>query len=172
VKEAYYKIGTLMKSFGIDGKIKCTIDAHAKQDFINAEHIFLFVRGQYLPYFIEEIEEMGDFLVKIEDVNNKEDAGLIANKDIFLHESQIHHFDPKESIPKDELIGLKIFDKDIFRAEVVDLLENTEQTTLIVKTLNGRDGYIPFSEDLILEYKPDEGELYLDLPDGLWELYT
>lgn len=172
MKEAYHKIGTLMKSFGIDGKIKCTIDAHAEQDFLDAEHVFLYVRGQYLPYFIEEIEEMGDFLVKIEDIDNKEDTSQIANKDIFLHESQIHHFDPKESIDKDELIGLKIFDKDILKAEVVDLIENKEQTTLVVKTLNGIVAYIPFSEDLVLEYKPDEGELYLNLPDGLWELYT
>ena len=162
----------MMKSFGIDGKIRCTIDNHAIEDFLNAEHIFIFQRGQYLPYFIEEIDEMGDFLIKIEEIDNKEDAGQIANKDIFLHETQIHHFDPKENIDLDELIGLKIFDRDLLKAEVIDLIENKEQTTLVVKTLDGIEAYIPFSEDLILEYKPEERELYLDLPDGLWELYT
>lgn len=170
--EGYHKIGQILKSFSVDGRLRCYIASHALQDFLNVKYIFIYIRGQYLPYFIEEIEEMGDFVVKLEDVNNKEDANQLCNKEIFLHESQFRFFDPKTKVDGADLIGAKVFDKDSLRGEVVGWIENRGLITLVVKTLFGKEAFIPFNENLLLDFKTESKELYFNLPEGLWELYV
>lgn len=169
--EGYHKIGQILKSFGVDGRLRFYIALHAQKDFLNVKYIFIYIRGQYLPYFIEEIEEMSDFIVKLEEVNNKEDANQLCNKEIFLHESQFRYVDPVAKVDEAYLIGAKVFDKDSLRGEVEGWIENRGLITLVVKTLAGKEAYIPFNDHLLLDFKTGSKELYFNLPDGLWELY-
>lgn len=171
MEEGYQKIGQILKSFGVDGRLRFSIASHALQDFLICKYIFIYIRGQYLPYFIEEIEEVGDFVVKLEDVNNKEEANQLCNKEIFLHESQFRFFEPRAKVDGTDLIGAKVFDKNSLRGEVVDWIENRGLVTLVVKTLFGKEAYIPFNENFLLNFKTESKELYFNLPDGLWELY-
>lgn len=169
------EIGKCGKPHGLNGTIKCQIDERYLDDVLQAKAIFVGVGANPIPYFIESAREGNSFLVKLEDVNSKEDAETLSHKPIFLREEDLTE---KEEEVEDEFsdnryekwIGYTIIDEEMGLIGKIDQILSLPGhfTALIIH--EEKEVLIPLHENLIVGINKEKKELVLNLPSGLLNL--
>ena len=167
----YLKVGSTGKSFGKDGKVRLFIDKEFEHLIHKTDHFYLWERGQYVPYFVDHVEEANDYLIRFEEVNNAGDLAKVANKDLFVSDMQVNFNDYKSSmlIQSNELVGFTVFDQNSgLSCTITDVREYPSQT-MIVATVNssGEEVLIPFVEDWLAGVDERNREIVMNLPGGL-----
>ena len=80
----FTQIGFTKKTHGVAGEIKIAIEEVYEDLFLEADRVFLEIKGAKMPFFIENIRGGGELIVHFEDVKNKEEAWLLQSKGVFL----------------------------------------------------------------------------------------
>lgn len=170
--ENLVNIGYTKKPHGLKGELKVQIDDLYLDDFLDAETVFLELKGKKLPFFIENVREGNEVLVKFEDVDSKEAADALSGKEIFLRESDIVPLDEK-GIEEDnyiQYIGYQIQDSELgLIGEIEDIIEYPQQMMAAV-TYQDRAVLIPLNEAFIKEVQKGTKILLMELPEGLLDL--
>ncbi|MEZ4981135.1 MAG: 16S rRNA processing protein RimM [Saprospiraceae bacterium] len=128
-----------------------------------------------MPYFIEEIRGEQFLIVKLEDVNNREQALEIGGKEMALRQEDILDDEERtlepEGLQYAHLKGYEIHDEEIgpvgFIEEVIEMPQQ-EMAMIIYKS---REVLIPLNDSLIMKIKEKEKVVQMSLPEGLLELY-
>ena len=162
------QIGKLGKAHGVKGELRIFVEERYEDVLFEADHVFLELRGQRLPYFVDAIRDAVHLLIKFEDVQSKEAASNLSNAPILLPQNLLKDIDEEEDMAA--WIGFAIHDNEIGRiGEIVDLLEMKDQ---FLAEVNHKDKvvYIPLHEDLILAIEPDEKTITMNLPEGILDI--
>ena len=172
----YVKIGRIVKTFGYKGELKILMDIEVSDLFdeegFGYEAFFLFKKDQPLPYFIEDVRtqnEPNHLIVKFEDIDNKEEAQLLAGKDIFLSENDIEINEEEGNFS--HLIGYTFFDmegKEIGALEDIYMLPMQELGVIIYK---GKEVLLPLNEETVQEVIQKDNKVLYNLPEGLLDIY-
>lgn len=170
----FRKIGFTQKPHGLQGELKVAIDALFEEDFLQAKVIYLKVKGQNMPYFIQQIRGEHFLIVKLEDVNTREDALAIAGKEIWLDENDILS-DSERTIAQDisdyqKLIGYEIFDLTLGPIGKIESIVEMPQQEMVVVVYLGKEKLIPLHPHLIQDIDESGKTIRMDLPEGLLDL--
>lgn len=170
-KIKYLQIGYTTKSFGVKGELKAIINESIDDDILyELDHLFLDYDGQYVPFFIEYMEENA---IKLEDVNTPEEANKLGNLAIYLSENQIDIDSfSSESINIAGLSGFKvILPNGLEVGEVLRVEEYPSQMMMIVSQVNSeKEIMIPIVESWILEFNELNKIIKMDIPQGLLQI--
>ena len=129
--------------------------------------------GKPAPFFIETIEDMGDLLLKVEEIDSPEDAKAIVSKDIYLREKDLSSppIDiPDSDLKYDELIGYLLADTEMGDIGTIKEIQQFPQQEMAVLDYDGREIYIPLHAKLISSYDEKAKKVTLRLPRGLLNL--
>lgn len=165
-------IGYTKKPHGLKGELKVQIEELYLDDFLEAETIFLDLRGKKLPFFIESVREGNEILLKLEDVDSKEAADGLSSKEVFLRESDIIPLDEREMEPDDftQFMGYQIKDTELgLIGEIEDVIEYPQQM-MAALTYQDREILIPMNAAFIKEIQKENKIIIMELPEGLLEL--
>lgn len=171
--DAMVKIGRIGKAHGLNGELKAFVEDAYWEDFLNAEIIFLEIRGQYLPYFVEDVRAGNDVLVKFEDLNTREDAQMLHHKDIYLRSADILPDEARTIIIEpgyERFTGYNIEDATHGLVGKIDEVIEMPQQMMAVVVYRGREILIPLNEQFIVTADEEQSVLRMDLPDGLLDL--
>ncbi|MBL7767020.1 MAG: hypothetical protein JNJ58_13040 [Chitinophagaceae bacterium] len=124
----------------------------------------------YIPFFIKEINHTAsnECLVLFEETESREAASAILRKTVYHPDSET----VKTALVNSwaAVIGFKLLDQDgRYIMQIDDILEHIGGL-LIEGKYQGRDMLIPFSEDLLIETRPDKKEIVLQIAEGLLDL--
>lgn len=170
MKSKYTKIGTIYKSSGTNGEVKIDIDEYYWDDFMISDHIFIIISGSYVPYFIENIRETNNLLLKIEEIDNPESASILSMKDIYLSTHKIQNNpEQKQEKKPSSLIGYTIYDGESMLG-IIHHLEKMPKQTLAYIIVDQKDIAIPMVDQLIENIDNTKKILYMNLPEGLLDL--
>ena len=165
------RIGKIVKPFGYKGEIKILLDISLGEGFKDIEAFFIPVREKFVPYFIQDWKQQQNplhFIVKLDDVDSKEDAQFLNGKDIYLPADQI---DIEEDFGFADLKGFKLIDQTSgfwgFIEEVMEL----PQHDVAQITINGKEVLVPLQEELIVEINEQGEEVTVNLPEGFLDVY-
>lgn len=169
------EIGKCGKPHGLNGTIKCLIDERYLDDVLQAKAIFVGLGANPIPYFIESAREGNSFLVKLEDVNSKEDAETLAHKPIFLREEDLME---KEEEVADEFsdnryekwIGYTIIDEEVGLIGKIDQILSLPGHFTALIMHGEKEVLVPLHERLIVRINKEKKELIFNLPSGLLNL--
>ena len=165
-------IGYTKKPHGLKGELKVQIEELYLDDFLEAEIIFLDMKGKKLPFFIESVREGNEILLKLEDVDSKEAADSLSSKEVFLRESDIVPLEEREMEPDDftQFIGYQIKDAELgLIGEIEDVMEYPQQM-MAALTYQDREILIPMNTAFIKEIQKENKMIIMELPEGLLEL--
>ncbi|TNE65534.1 MAG: 16S rRNA processing protein RimM [Bacteroidetes bacterium] len=168
----YIQIGFTRKTHGVKGELKVAIEEPYEDVFLEADRVFLEIRGSKQPFFIESIRGGGDLIVHFEDIPTREDALLLQSKPVFLPADEVPETAPEEeyTLQYGYLTGYRILDKTAGQiGEVRDILELPQQEMAVVE-VQGREVLIPLNEQFIQSIDDQKREVHTDLPEGLLEL--
>jgi 16S rRNA processing protein RimM len=169
--EDYFRIGTVTKTRGLKGELQVYVDFDGLAD-INFTALFFDVAGKLVPYFVSSIKYplANTAYLQLEEVNHIDKAALLVKKDLYLpnklkpvkDESEFTLIDLKGFIAIDETHGEL--------GEITDILEYPQQMIASVHYKN-REVLFPLTTDFIRGIDVEGGEVYIDLPEGLLDVY-
>ena len=167
----YFKIGKLAATFGLEGQLILEHSLGKKTSLKGLEHIFIEeTTDSFLPYFIEtaKIKNDKEIYIKLEGISSKEDARKLIKREVWLIESDFKKF--SASAAPISLLGFMVVNEDSELGEVVEVIEQPHQVLCKIM-LNGKEALIPLHEDSLEKIDKKNRKLYLNLPEGLLDIY-
>lgn len=169
----YIQIGFTRKTHGIRGEVKAFIEEPFEDLFFEVERIFLEIKGIKQPFFIKNIRGSGELIVKLEDINTREEALRLQSRGIFLPENEV----PAELLQAlqvvnfyGQLVGYTLIDQTLGTVGVVQDIIQMPQQEMAVVPYQGREVLVPLVEAFILSIDEKRRHLLMNLPEGLLEL--
>jgi 16S rRNA processing protein RimM len=168
------QIGYTRKPHALKGEIKLQIEEAYLEDLLETDVILLDIKGQQMPYFIEDIRVGNAIIAKFETIDTPEAATAIANKALFLRNSDIladeeREFEPQGLLQFARCVGYTIYNGDAIVAPIEEVLEFPQQEMAVV-TYQEREVLIPLHEAFIKNINAEEKIIVMELPEGLLEL--
>lgn len=166
----FVRIGSTGKTRGIRGEIKLYIDDRYLDDVLNAEFLFLELKGNKVPLHVESLREVQDLLVKFDKADNPTDAAQYTSVDVFLPVDEIAQVEIEDDLSHLEygnLIGFEIHDLQLGNVgQIIEVREFPQQEMAVLK-VESAERLVPLNPVFILHVDTERKTIEMDLPDGL-----
>ncbi|RME96568.1 MAG: hypothetical protein D6772_11760, partial [Bacteroidetes bacterium] len=157
---------------GLGGELKLNVDEAYADLLPRQEVLFVTIGGRPLPYFIESLRGEGSWLVKFEEVDDKETAAILQGATISLPTHLIRAAAEAEVafVPFLSWVGYTIYDAHHGALGTIEEVMDLPQHYLAQIRYQGRELYVPLHHDLIRNIDDEAKRVDMDLPEGLLEL--
>lgn len=168
--EECYRLGKITKPFGYKGQVVFFLDVDTPDDYAELDSVFVEVKGNLVPYFIEDIKINGNkATVTFEDLTAEESTALVGC-DLYL---------PLNLLPKlegnkfyyHEVIGWKVVDSEKGDIGTIASVIDYPAQALFQIMKNGTEILIPVIDQVIKKVDREEKTMYIEAPNGLIDLY-
>ena len=169
-KEDLTHIGLVNKVSGFNGNLSCTIVIARPEKLLKNKFFFLILEGLPVPFAVEKMEMKGEeLIVKFADVDSEQAAKKLLRKEIFVEKMQ--------GKKKNDLLNWK----DLVNYTAID--NNNGEIGIIKEVLdypmqmiarcmdNDNEILFPLNDDIVLEIDDTEKKIFINLPDGLLDIY-
>lgn len=172
VNEDNFYIGRIVKIHGFKGEVVLRLDTDIPEAYEQMESLFLQRAEAMIPFFIQRSSLSGQFLrMKLEGVDTEEEARRLVRSEAYL---------PIECLPEleedqfyyHEIIGYRVVDKTAGEIGSVKRVNDAPVQPLFEIDSHGKEILVPVVDDFIEKLDKKDRTLYLNLPDGLLNLYT
>lgn len=170
-KDCFY-LGKIVKKYSFKGEILVKLDTDEPGLYEHMESVFIDLRGNLVPFFIEssQLHKSELLRIKFEDVDTEEDADTILKSELYL---------PLEFLPKleddkfyfHEIIGFKVEDQNFGHVGVVKAVNDSTAQSLFEIDRNGIEILIPMNDEFIIKVDKPNQVIYVRTPTGLIDLY-
>ena len=168
--DSFY-VGYITKTKGLKGEVQVFFE-YPDPDELDLETLFLEFNGKLVPYFTTEIALQANQTANIylEDVDVIEKAQTLVRKKIYLPNAKKPERAPGEFLISD-LKGFMVVDATHGKLGNITDIHEYPQQFVAALLYQEREILFPLSDDLIEEIDQDKSTLYVNLPDGLVDLY-
>lgn len=170
-KEDCYQLGHISRLHGYKGEVVAFFDTDQPQNYYELESVFVDVRGELVPFFIEEIatNSKGHFIIRFEDVT-PEDAEAMVGYELFLPLSFLPPLDGKKFYFH-EVVDFDMIDAELGNiGKCAEVIDSSSQP--IFKILDGeKEILVPAVDNFIEAIDRQKKEIHLNCPPGLIDLY-
>ncbi|WP_242133717.1 ribosome maturation factor RimM [Aestuariivivens marinum] len=171
-KDDCFYLGKIVKKYSFKGEVLAKLDTDQPELYEHLDAIFLDLRNNLIPFFIEhsQLHKSELLRIKFEDVDSEADADAILKSDLYL---------PLELLPKlqgnkfyfHEVIGFTINDKNYGNVGVIKSINDSTAQSLFEIDNNGKEILIPMNDEFILEVNRETKTILVETPEGLIDLY-
>ncbi|WP_299521028.1 ribosome maturation factor RimM [Winogradskyella sp.] len=171
-KEDCFYLGKIVKKYSFKGELLAKLDTDEPELYDNLEAIFIDLRGNLIPFFIESSQlHKSDLLrIKFEDIDNEADAETLLKSELYL---------PLEFLPKlkgnkfyyHEVIGFTIKDSNFGDVGVIKAINDATAQALFEIDRNGIEILIPMNDEFIVKVDRNTKTIEVNTPEGLIDLY-
>lgn len=165
----YFKIGYIAKSHGLKGEVTMVMDQECP-DLEGLASVFIEVRGQVVPHFIQSVSVKADrAFLKLEDVNSVEAANALKGCSLLLSKKERPAL-PKGEFYNDEVVGFFVSDsKSGDLGHIIEVFESGPNRHLIIDH-QGKEVLIPVHGPFIKTISKAKKKIMVELPEGFLEL--
>jgi 16S rRNA processing protein RimM len=164
------EIGYVKKTHGVKGELQIFYQEGIEELLDELEFIFVEYEGLLVPFFIESVFSSGSSsaIVQFETLSSKEMANQFSGCKLFI-DSELLSSD-EAIFSYDQLKGFAIIDQN--NTLIGEIVEIDDFKGNIVFTVGHKKSeiLISFNEDLLIEFKPESKQIFMQCPDGLIEL--
>lgn len=171
-KEDCFYLGKIVKKYSFKGELLAKLDTDEPRLYDNLDAIFVDLRGNLVPFFIESSQLHKSDLLRLnfEDVDSETDADALIKCDLYL---------PLDLLPKlngnkfyfHEVIGFIIKDKVFGEVGVIKSINDSTAQALFEIDRNGTEVLIPMNDEFIEKVDRDNKTIIVNTPEGLIDLY-
>ncbi|WP_298494164.1 ribosome maturation factor RimM [uncultured Algibacter sp.] len=171
-KEDCFYLGKIVKKYSFKGEVLAKLDTDQPEIYENLDAIFVELRNNLLPFFIEhsQLHKSELLRIKFEDVDTEADADAIMKSNLYL---------PLDLLPKlegnkfyfHEVIGFIIEDKNFGEVGVIKAINDSTAQSLFEIDRDGIEILIPMNDEFIVKVDRDNKTIIVETPEGLIDLY-
>lgn len=166
----FIPIGKTGRPHGLKGELKVNVEDTYEDDFLEAESVIIELSGQPVPYFVEYIRGGGALILKIEEVDTREQAQLLSDRPLLLREADVQTVAPGPAHPYLQLAGYRLHDATAGDLGTIEEVVELPQQMMAVIHLGAAERMIPLHEDFVVRIDDKGLTVYVELPDGLLTL--
>lgn len=169
--EDHFRIGTVTKTRGLKGELQVYVDFDGLEE-IKFTAVFFEVAGKLVPYFVSSIKYpmANTAYLFLEEIDHIDKAAPLVKKDIYLPNKLMPEKDPNDFTLMDLEGFIAIDETHGELGEITDVTEYPQQVIATVHYKN-REVLFPLNAEFIKGIDIEGGEVYLDLPEGLLDVY-
>lgn len=167
----YFKIGKFVAVFGLKGELLLKHTLGKKTSMKGLQAVFIEEKkDSFLPWFIEsaKIKSETEVYIKLEDIDTRESAMRLTQKEIWLPETDFKKFAAK-SAPV-SLLGYTIVNEKESLGKILEVIEQPHQLLCRLE-IKEKEVLIPLNEDTLKKTDHKKKEVLVRLPEGLLEIY-
>jgi 16S rRNA processing protein RimM len=165
----HFKAGYIAKAHGIKGAVSIVTEPGCIDFFSVDQPVFLQVKEQLVPYFIEDIQTQEDkATIKFEDVDTQEAAQALKGTLLFLPKS-LRPASGRGEFYFDEIIGYSVQENEVMLGKVERVVHEQVNPLLIV-VKDEKEFAIPINSPFILSVNKSKKLFTVSLPEGLIDL--
>jgi len=171
-KEDCFYLGKIVKKYSFKGELLAKLDTDEPDLYDNLDAIFIDLRGNLVPFFIESSQLHKSDLLRLnfEDIDSEADADALIKCDLYL---------PLDLLPKlegnkfyfHEVIGFIIKDKVFGEVGIIKGINDSTAQALFEIDRNGTEVLIPMNDEFIEKVDRDNKTIIVNTPEGLIYLY-
>ena len=171
-KENCFQLGHVTRTHGTKGEVIVFLDVDYPDDYDELESVFLELRGELIPFFIENINIQKDSkaIVKFEDIKRIEEATPLINCALYLPEDNLDDLESSQFYYH-EIVGFNVHDQQLGKLGTVSSVYTMPTQDLISMIFEGKEVLIPVNDDLVLGVDREQKILNVNLPAGLVDVY-
>lgn len=164
------QIGSFFKTHGIKGELSAGFDYDI--DPADLSCIIVEIDGIPTPFFIESVRGQNKIIVKLQDVDNADDAAELTKHDFYITKKEFERLSPADDDADGfylaDLIGYSLHDTDGDAiGKIVDFDDSTANILLHIETAAGKTAYVPFADELIDSIDTENKTITMNLPEGI-----
>ena len=166
----YLYWGRISRPHGFKGEVSLIIENDIEFKKKIPEAVFIEKGNQLLPYFVQNIKDSNKgVILGLEECNSDVQAKALNGFDVYVRESETKK--TKKTFGVEDLVGFEALDNNLGSlGEVVSIMEMPMQQLLVFE-INGKEVLVPAVENFISNIDKTERKLYLELPEGLLDVY-
>jgi 16S rRNA processing protein RimM len=171
-KEECFYLGKIVKKYSFKGEVLAKLDADEPDLYENLDAIFLDLRGNLVPFFIEasQLHKSELLRIKFEDVDTESDADSIMKCELYL---------PLEFLPKladdkfyyHEIVGFDMIDITYGNVGIITGVNDSTAQALFEVDHDGTEVLIPMNDEFIDKVDKPNKTIFVNTPEGLIDLY-
>ena len=164
-------IGSVYRTHGLKGELKLTLGRDQLPDSFQPEVLFIQIEPTPVPFFLSTFKflEGKKALIKLEGIDNLEEASKLLKKDIFVPLEQLNYREERQDFAK--LIGYTLQDESMGDlGTITDILDMPMQQVAQIE-YKGHEVMIPLVNETVVEIDNKKQILYVNIPEGLLDLY-
>lgn len=172
LKEDCFYLGKIVRKFSFKGELLAKLDTDEPEIYEELESVFVDWNGRLVPFFIEHAQLHKSNLLRLdfEDVNTEEDAEDLIGAELYLPLSFLPDLEGNRFYFH-EIIGFKVSDLNFGEVgTITGVNDNTAQALFIIDS-NGKEVLIPINDEFIKKVDRTTKTMFLDVPEGLIEIY-
>ena len=163
-------LGRITKTSGYEGAVAVRLEKIFTENIPLLESVFLEIEGRPVPFFISSLEYSGADILKLwfDGYNSNNKISEFIGCWIFLTSGTAIN---KNKAGPENLIGYSIFvEEDKLLGSISEVMTNSEQWLINVKSINKKDILIPFHEDFIVRMDKRKKVIFMNIPEGLTDI--
>lgn len=171
-KKDFFYFGKAVKTNKKTADLIISVDADNPESYTEIKCLFIDIDGGLVPFFVEDLRPVGSdtFRVRIEDWNDPDKVQQLVGRKVYLPVTKLKDLG-EEQFYFHDIIGYEMIDKTLgVIGKITDVFEPPEQVLLQVRHKE-KDVLIPFADDLFISINKATEKLYMDLPEGLIDIY-
>ncbi|MBU2949934.1 ribosome maturation factor RimM [Tamlana agarivorans] len=171
-KEDCFYLGKIIKKYSFKGEVLAKLDTDEPDIYENLDAIFIDLRNNLIPFFIEssQLHKSELLRIKFEEVDTEADADAIMKSDLYL---------PLETLPKlegnkfyfHEVIGFTIEDVNFGTVGTIKAINDSTAQALFEIDRDGLEILIPMNDEFIINVDRSKKTILVNTPEGLIDLY-
>jgi 16S rRNA processing protein RimM len=171
-QDELFLLGKIVRTFGSKGEVVFQVNAEILDRIKNLESVFIKLNENLVPFFIDSLERRpkSQAIVKFMDVDDPEEASLLAGCDFFIPLSIL----PKQKgtqLNSIEIEGYTVIDAVRGETGTVRTVLEMPQQMLLSIDFNGKEILIPVVDEIVKKIDRKNKVIYIEAPEGLIELY-
>jgi 16S rRNA processing protein RimM len=173
-KESCYYLGKITRTNGNKGGLSVFLDVDDPQEYAELDAVFIEIKKQLIPYFIEQIKihpSKNTAIIYFEDVEDVDTASGLTNNLLYLPLSSLPVLDGNKFYFH-EVVDFMLIDKTFGEIGPIKQILDYPGQALFQCYYQEREVLIPINDQFIVEVDRKKKKIHLDLPKGLIEIYT
>ena len=170
-KKLYIELGKITTTHGINGFLKINGWCDNLNIFNDLKKIYLDKYGEE-SLKIKKTKFIKNFvLIKFEGINTIDEAQKYKNKIIYIKREDLNLNEDEVLIQ--DLIGIKIYDylkQDIYYGKIKEVIKTGANDVYVISKDKEKEKLIPVIDDVIKKKDLENGEIYINVIEGLFDV--
>lgn len=170
--DSCYLLGYIVRTHGTSGNVVMFLDVDYPEDYEEMDSVYVEIKGELVPYFISRfnLQKQNNAIVTFEDVDTIEKAQALVGSSLYLSLDELEELG-EEEFYYHEIKGFTVIDESKGELGVVREVYALNGQDLIAMDYQGVEVLIPTAEDIVLKADKTNKQLFVNLPEGLLEVY-
>jgi len=171
--EDCFFLGSITKKHGTSGDVVVFMDTDQPQAYTQLESVLVKSDGGLVPFFIEKITPLKEqqYRFTFEEIKTISEAQEWIGAELYLPLTLLPPLDGKKFYYH-EVIGFQVIAESQGEIGIIaEVLDRPSQPLIAITSDQGEEILVPAIDDFILSIDREQKKLYIQVPEGLIDLY-